>query len=513
MSPRMGVTQPAAMESVLDPTVVAVPRRSILALAGISWPLLLGVSGFLAVVSLGLGLTDPDVYLHVAVGQWMWLHAHVPTHDPFSFSLPGAPWVAHEWGAELLTLVLYRFAGWSGLVFLGAACFGATLAYLMRFLLRRMEPLHALVLTALAAGMMLPYVIDRPHELVWPLTVIWVGGLAAACEESRAPPAWLLPVMLLWANMHASFILGLGLMVLLALDSVERGKEERAKIARRWMPFCVLALGCALINPQGYRLLLFPFQVIGIREMLSHFKDWQPPDLQQLQVFDLWLVVVLGAAFAGRIRLSLTRTTVVIGLLFMALESNRNVALLGLLSPFFLAAPVAAGWPEALPSGTDDGRLDRLFRTLSRPARPVVVCAVLAMACVAAAMMLRRNDPRPATIFAPRAALRAIRSRVAKPRIFNDPNFGDYLIYRHVPVFVDARADFYGETFLKRTFDAMALTPGGGMTALMTQYHINAILLWPGEPVVRVLDRLPGWRCVYRDQLAVAFVRRGRRRP
>lgn len=126
--------------------------------------------------------------------------------------------------------------------------------------------------------------------------------------------------------------------------------------------------------------------------------------------------------------------------------------------------------------------------------------------------MLRKDDPRPATIFAPRAALQAIQSRVAKPRIFNDPNFGDYLIYRHVPVFVDARADFYGEKFLERAFNAMALAPGGGMQALIAQYHINAILLWPGEPVVRVLDRLPGWRCVYRDNLAVAFVRGGGQR-
>ncbi len=506
---RSGVTQPAAMESVLEPTIVALPRRSILELAGLSWPLLLGVSGFLAVVSLGLGLSDPDVYLHVAVGRWMLLHGRVPTHDPFSFTLRGAPWVAHEWGAELVSLFVHRVAGWSGLVFLGAVCFGATLAYLMRFLLRRMEPLHALLLSALAAGMMLPYVIDRPHELVWPLTAVWVGGLVGASEENRAPSWWLLPVMLLWANMHASFILGLGLMVLLALDSVERGDNRQLSItARRWIPFCVFALACALINPQGYRLLLFPFHVIGIRELLSHFKDWRPPDLQHLTVFDLWLLVVLGAAFAGRVRLTVTRAITVIGLLFMALQSSRNVSLLGLLSPFLLAGPVAARWADASPSGGDDGRLDRLFRTLSRPARPIVVCAVLAMAGVAAAAMLRANEPRPAAVFAPRAALQAILSRVAKPRILNDPNFGDYLIYRHVPVFVDARADMYGEKFLKRTFDALSLAPDDGVQALLTQYHINAILLWPGEPIVRALDRLPGWRCVYRDKMAVAYVLR-----
>ncbi len=493
MSARAGVGAAALAPSLVRPIL--------------SWPLLLGVAAFLLIAGLGYGLTDQDVFLHVAVGRWILEHGHVPTHDPFSFTLHGAPWVAQEWGSELASVLAYRLAGWAGLVFLGAACFGATLAYLMRFLLRRMQPLHALVLACLAASMLLQYVVDRPYEFVWPLTVVWIGGLLEASEQRRAPPWWLLGVMLLWVNLHASFILGLGLMIVLALDSMVDGQGDRAGVARRWWPFCAAALAVALVNPQGFRLLLFPFHVLDIRIMMKYFRDWRPPDLQHLQPLDLWLIVVVGAAFAGRIRLSLVRAVTVLGLLFMALEHFRNIALLGMISPLLLASPVAASWRSPARAGERAGALDRWFQALSPPARCMSVWVTLALACALAGGALRVRNPKPPGIFAPRAALAAILARVPKPRILNDMNFGDYLIFRGVPVFVDARADLYGEAFLTETFDAMSLAPDGHIRALLAKYRVNAILVMPILAVAQLLDRLPGWQRVYRGKWVVAYVR------
>jgi hypothetical protein len=73
-------------------------------------------------------LNDPDTYLHVAAGRWMLAHFALPVRDPFSHSLAGATWVPHEWLAEVALAAVYRAAGWSGLVLLGAASFGATIA-------------------------------------------------------------------------------------------------------------------------------------------------------------------------------------------------------------------------------------------------------------------------------------------------------------------------------------------------------------------------------------------------
>ncbi len=474
----------------------------------VSWPLLIGMTGFLLPALMGWGLMDPDTYWHIAAGRWMLAHGAVVTHDPFSFSLHGAAWVAHEWGAELLIASTYRLAGWAGLVFLAAACFGATLAYLLRFLLARMEPLHALVLAFLSANMMFPSLLARPHELVWPLTAVWMGVLVNASEHRRAPPWWLLGVMLLWANMHGSYIVGIGVAVVLAIDSVLEAKGRRWRVARRWLAFIVASCACVLANPQGYRLLLFPFRLLGMRS-LDYIAEWRQPNLQHLQVFSLWLVVILGLAFIGRIRLTLMRNALLLGLLFMALQHVRNVALLGLLAPFILAQPVAELWRRLPSAARAPSALDRGLASFSRRASAATVSVALVAAALTAGIALHLRRPRPPEYAAPRAALDAILARRAGERILNDYGFGGYLIYRGVPVFMDGRADLYGDTFLRRVVEALSLAPDGHLGKLLSAYRISAILLRPDWPAVQLLNRMPGWKRVYADEGAVAYVRRG----
>jgi len=211
---------------------------------GISWPLLIAFC--VAVSVLGFTkidvLADPDTYWHIAAGDWMLAHGAVPKVDVFSHSRPGAAWHAHEWLAEVLFSALYQSAGWAGLGGLVALTFGGTLAYLMRFLLARMEPVHALLFTVYAGCMLAANVLARPHVLAWPLMALWVGTLVEASEQGRSPPWWLLALMVLWANLHGSFILGLGLGAGLALDaSLQQPIGQRRAAAWRWGGFMVLA--------------------------------------------------------------------------------------------------------------------------------------------------------------------------------------------------------------------------------------------------------------------------------
>ena len=57
-------------------------------------------------------LNDPDTYWHIAAGRWIFAHREIPAGDPFSFTFQGAPWVAHEWLAELLFALAWRAGGW-----------------------------------------------------------------------------------------------------------------------------------------------------------------------------------------------------------------------------------------------------------------------------------------------------------------------------------------------------------------------------------------------------------------
>ena len=65
----------------------------------------LAVGGVLYLVLLISGdrlLNDPDSYWHIVVGRWIVAHRAFPTHDPFSFTFAGAPWIAKEWLSQIL---------------------------------------------------------------------------------------------------------------------------------------------------------------------------------------------------------------------------------------------------------------------------------------------------------------------------------------------------------------------------------------------------------------------------
>ncbi len=73
-------------------------------------------------------------------------HRALPTPDPFSFTMAGAPWVAHEWLAELVMAGIQGSLGWAGLALVTALLFALSILLLTQALRRRFEPLTGLVL-------------------------------------------------------------------------------------------------------------------------------------------------------------------------------------------------------------------------------------------------------------------------------------------------------------------------------------------------------------------------------
>jgi len=125
------------------------------------------------------------------------------------------------------------------------------------------------------------------------------------------------------------------------------------------------------------------------------------------------------------------------------------------------------------------------------------------------AMLLQSDRYAPPSNTTPEAAMQAAMQAGATGPIFNSYHFGGYLIYRGVPVFIDGRADMYGDALTKRYVDAIQLRDTQDLPRLLDDYNIGWTLLNPGTPALALLDRLPGWRRVYMDAAAVAHIRDG----
>lgn len=490
------------------------PRASVRTF-GLSWPLLVGLLSFFGILfsnRVGAVLSDPDTYWHLAAGRWMLEHGAVPHTDPFSHSMPGTPWTAHEWLAEVALVGLHQAGGWAALAIAAALVFAATLAYVMRFLLARMEPVHALLLTAFAAGMLTGHLLARPHIFMWPLLAVWVGTLVNAGEQGSGPPWLLLPIMTLWANLHGSFTLGLALGTALALDAVLRAAPgQRRAAAWRWSAFVGLSIAAVLITPFGWHGLWYPIQIMNMTVALDVIVEWLSPNFHKPQILELWLLLILGIACSGRLRLPWLRLLLMLGLVHLALKHQRHADVLGLVTPFLIASPLALQWRATQGKAADVEILDRIFQALAAPARSAAIAASLVVAATVVAMTLPSGRLVPLVQSSPEAALQAARQADASGPVLNSYNFGGYLIYNQVPVFMDGRADMYGDALLKRYLDAVTLHEPGGLTQLLDDYRIGWTLLEPGTPALALLDRMPGWKRVHADAVAVVHVREGGR--
>ncbi len=448
------------------------------------------VAGGAYLVLLPLGgrlLNDADIYTHLVVGRSILANRAFPHVDAFSATFSGAPWIAKEWLSQLIYTGAYALGGWSAMAMLAAAAAAAALGLLAQALLKKLEPLPALGLTLAAFVLVSPHLVARPHALALPLMVAWTAGLIRAVDEGRAPSFWLLPLMLLWANLHGGFTLGLALIAPFALE----GMLQDRKTAPRWIGFGVAAALTACITPYGAESILVTQRILSLGDALDIIVEWRSQDFSRLEAFEILLLGGVGFALARGVTLSPLRILVLLGFLHLALAHVRSAEILGLLGPLLLGKP----------------RTDTQDNEQAAPL-PLMLRGVLIASLAAASLFIGLMHPAaPGASITPAAALAAIEKTKPGP-VLNDYGFGGYMLYAGVPPFIDGRTELYGGAFTARHHRAVTLANLPDFLALLDEYKIGATLLSPDRPAVALLDRLPGWERLYADDVAVVHVRK-----
>jgi hypothetical protein len=447
-------------------------------------------------------LADPDIYMHIAAGRWIIAHAAVPHADIFSHSMRGIPWVPHEWLSEVMIAYLYDHAGWAGLVVLTALALALAMAILTRALLAYLAPAYALIGATTAWGMCFPHLLARPHVLAYPLLVVWVAALVTARCKDRAPSPYLALLIALWANLHGSFVFGLVLAALFAGEALFEAQDWTA--ARRavsgWGLFGLLSVVAAFATPNGISGVLLPFQMNRMDFALSWITEWKSPDFQHSQPIEAWLMLALLGALTLGVRLPITRIVMLLVLLHMALQHLRHGELLGLATPLLVAPALAPQLPRSA-AAFAIVLLNRRRGSLMLPAAAGVAAVVGAFVLAAGATALRVGVRHATDRITPSAALAAARQHQVTGPVFNDFNFGGFLIFSGVAPFIDGRADMYGDEFVRRYAKREELP------RLLSQYGISWTLLGADHPSVLLLDHMAGWRRLYSDPIAVIHVR------
>ena len=453
----------------------------------LTFALFAGLAGFaLAGFSPGL-LNDGDTYWHIRAGEWMLAHHTVLRADVFSYTFSGAPWHTQEWLAEIVMALTWLLRGWAGIHLVFAACAGLTAAVVGFYVRKRVDLIPALLTVVLGLCCTTPSLLARPHMLALPLLALWTAGLVGAREQNKAPSFWLIAAMPLWANLHGSFAFGLALAGALAVEALVEA-QDRKKAAWDWGLFLLTATVSAMATPFGFHTLLFPFQLSGMQS-LAHIGEWQPSDLTHLSPF---LLALLTAAFvlgSRRIRVAPVRLLLLLGLAGLAVAHARHQMLLGVTAPILLSDALAKRWPAK------DQSHPALLGTLAALALAILIAVRLMIP------VMRGDDP-----VSPVAALAHVPQPIRVMPVLNDYGFGGYLIWNGVKVFLDSRADLYGDSFLQNY--VRIITPDrNALAASLNRYQARWTIFSQSSPAAKLMDTMPGWRRFYSDKVASVHVR------
>jgi hypothetical protein len=474
----------------------AIQKEKTFSLADVPAWLWLGIGIYaLLLVRGGALLNDSDTYWQIAVGQWILDHQALPRVDIYSFTKTGESWTSSSWLAQVLYAVSYNLAGWTGPVVLAASSIAATFALFAHILGRRISAGYAIMVAIAALVLSMGHFLARPHVLVLPIMLAWAYGLMSASERGQAPSALLLPLLALWANLHGGFVFGLVLVGAFALDALWNAERaQRRSVTLRWAAFGVGALLACCATPYGWGSILAARRILDLGELLHLIYEWMPADFSKFGAFEMAILMLIAGALYGGVKLTPPRIALVLGLLHMALSHVRNVEIFALLLPIVVLAPVASQFALRPAWSARNG------------APMSVVAAVIALLGGWTWLLAANTAFAPPQNHSPAAAVDALMAHNPK-RVLNDLPFGGYLIWRQIPVYIDGRAELYGETFEMAYYRAMQLKDVNELLNILNTWQIDAVLLTPFTPAASLLDHTAGWRRVYADSNAVLHVR------
>ena len=258
------------------------------------------LSATLVIVTFLLAATtsaDADLWGHVRFGLDMLREGRIVLPDPYSFT-SDRPWINHEWLAEVVFAAAWSTAGQPGLLFVKLAVIGSVLWLVGNALARRGVSGRGLViLLALVLAATLTRVVHVRPQL---FSVLFFAALAwtltRADGGARRTLALCPVILMLWANSHGGWIVGMGTLGLwTAIDLWRRRRLGIAALdAVAWSALSVLA---TLVNPYGSALWFFLLETVRPgREAIGEW-NWiwsHPPSVLT------WLLFAAMTAFALR---------------------------------------------------------------------------------------------------------------------------------------------------------------------------------------------------------------------
>ena len=449
---------------------------------------------------------DPDIWWHLRNAEYLFQNHHLPNQDMYSFSVAGAPWMNHEWLAEIPFYLAWRAAGLLGIWIVWVVL--VQIIYLaLLYLCYQSSGNIKSSFVACAFSAFLAVVGFGPRTILFGyLFMIVLLIILERFRSSGRAPLWLLPpIFCLWANTHGSWLIGLmifGIVFSVGLVDGRWGRIESTRWTRsqfrQLIATGIASVAALFMNPFGWRLVVYPIEFGSkLKLAVSQVVEWASVNFHDSHgtvVLILLAALFLEALFRDR-NWRLTELALLALGLYLGLTYIRFLFLLAI-----VAAPVLARVLDFIPNY-----------------EPEIDKPVLNAIIIAGALFLTVHFVPPQSQVAlqndveedfPAHILPYLRAHPPNGHVLNAYAWGGYLAWhdRDLKVFIDSRVDIFEYAGVFR--DYVDLRAFKEPDKIFDKYQIRYVLFPPNEQLVPVLEHDPRWKVTYRDAVSVLFERK-----
>lgn len=440
---------------------------------------------------------DPDFWWHLKTGLDFIQTGHLARTDPYSFTAAGSEWINHEWLADWLLARVWSAWGDPGLwVFRNLIFGGFLLTFFLLLTSTGLSFSSASLLIALLGPWISKYLTLRPQALSY-LFLLLFFAILQHTRKNHSPKLlfYLIPLFLLWANLHGGFTLGL---LLLNLSSVF-AYLERSHSRHTWLLCTVLSAAAALLNPYGIRLYLNLWQHLSIEHVM--ISEWQPFFKQarwQIAAFYFSLLTMFPAIFLQFAKKRPYKTEIGFWILSAVMTFlHRRFFILLVMSGTIVFAYSAASLGL------------QKMRSELKSALQILKMGLLLILSLQSLMRLsyvgrhpfQLTDPIPY----PKKAVDFLRDQNLGPHLAVTFQWGGYALFHLFPQYqisLDGRnLTVYPAHYVD---DQLRAYQRGDLRNFVPENADN-IMVEKGSPIHQALTRDRGWTEIYQDRIAVLF--------
>lgn len=466
----------------------------------------------------GFLLSDADTGWHIRAGEFILANYFVPSQDIFSFITPPPHWINHQWLSEVIMALVHQSLGLTGIVIFFSLLISLSYAILFKLMQQERGNIFlAVFMILLTIASSIFHWFARPHIFSLLLFVVTYYLLEQFQSRHIRTFYFLPPLFLLWVNLHGGFISGFILILIYLMGNLtkyllsrDEGRElhrQKTKVLTFTFVTCLLV---SLINPYGFNMILYPFRLISQKLIMDHMAEFQSPNFHHLFLLPFKYFVLLMILLIGILKKNLDVIEILLIILFanMALFSQRFVPLFCI-----VAAPIFVRNTQWILNQTKSRSVD-VFQRKSKDIRLIDASArgylwwVVGILILTLAVATNRIEHKFDANRKPVEAVKFLKKASLKGNMFNDDEFGDYIIYSAYPeykVFIDSRVDTYGVDHFKDYLTVLYFKPG--WEKILKKYKINWVILNSDSMLSRYLMERKDWRLIYSDKVANIFMR------